>query len=121
MLKFQFRRATSLNFTNKRHQLRDSPTLERVKMSSHDAFSPSSLTPFDLTHVVHAEGDALGFLFALSALVPIFLIVAYVTAIVCRREIAILVALVGQLANEVLNSLVKGVVKEARPFRGFLA
>lgn len=88
--------------------------------SPNSKFSPSSLEPFDLTHVLHNPSEPLDVLFALSALLPIFLIVAYVTMIISRREIAICVALVGQLMNEAGNAVVKRWFKQARPYREFL-
>ncbi|KAI9008504.1 hypothetical protein DFJ74DRAFT_687699 [Hyaloraphidium curvatum] len=78
-------------------------------------FDPSALEPLDLTHVLHDPNDPLGVLFALSALVPIFVIVGYATAIVARREIALCTALVGQLANEAANAVLKRIFAESRP------
>lgn len=81
-----------------------------------EPFHPSSLRPFSLTHVLHDPKDPLGVAFAVSALVPIFLIVAYLTAFIARREAAILAMLLGQLLNEAINSLLKRTFEGPRPY-----
>ena len=53
--------------------------------------------PFSLTFVTYEEGDVIGFLFAGITLAPIFLMVAYVTLVLFRREMALMAMLTGQV------------------------
>ena len=43
--------------------------------------------PFSLTYVTYEEGDSVGLVCALLALAPVFIIVAYATLLVSRREL----------------------------------
>ncbi|KAG8463914.1 hypothetical protein KFE25_000082 [Diacronema lutheri] len=71
--------------------------------------------PFAPTHVRFVEGDRVGELAALLSLAPIFIIVAYATLIVSRRELHVGFVLVGQLANVRLNAALKAAIGEPRP------
>jgi len=76
--------------------------------------------PVSLTYVLYNKGDLIGSILAYSSLCPIFLIVAYTSIILSRRELIIVFTLVGQLLNEVLNTIIKHIVKEPRPERNII-
>ena len=78
--------------------------------------------PIYYTLVEHDKGDVIGFILSLFSLLPIFLIISYVTLILEKPQTIIVFGLLGQLLNEVLNSLIKKYLKMDRPFekgRGF--
>ena len=75
--------------------------------------------PISLTYVLYNKGDFIGFILAYSSLCPIFLIVAYTSVILSRRELIIIFTLIGQLLNEVLNTIIKHIIKEPRPESNF--
>ena len=70
---------------------------------------------FGYTHVLYEEGDILGFWFALFSLTPVFVMVAYATLIASRRDFATCTLALGQLLNEVVNYVLKRVIREPRP------
>jgi len=71
--------------------------------------------PFTLTLVEYPEGDIFGLLFALSSLLPVFVVCSFVTLIVFRREMHTLAYFVGLLGSEAINISIKHFVKEPRP------
>jgi len=71
--------------------------------------------PFTSTFVVYNGGDRLGFVLAGASLAPVFVIVAYATLLVSRRDLATAAALGGQLVNEVVNAVLKRAVAQERP------
>jgi dolichyldiphosphatase len=76
----------------------------------------SEMKAFSLTHVLYDPHQSpISTMFALITLTPIFLIVSYCTVILCRRELAGILMLVGQLANEAFNFILKKAIKEPRP------
>lgn len=75
----------------------------------------NGLTSFDLTHVLFEKEDDLGWLLAGISLLPIGLLLIYVTAFISRRDISPLVALVGQILCEALNYALKKYIKHTRP------
>ena len=79
-----------------------------------------ALSSFSLTHVQYTQGDPFGFVCAGLSLAPVFLIVAYVTAILARRDLYLFTGLVGQLFNTLFNVLIKRIIKEPRPTTGHL-
>jgi dolichyldiphosphatase len=76
---------------------------------------PHDLRPFSLTYVVYGRDDTVGYALAALTLTPIFLVVAYVTLALSRRDLTTLVLGVGQALNEVLNFGLKRIIREARP------
>ncbi|KAL1922461.1 uncharacterized protein VTP21DRAFT_10000 [Calcarisporiella thermophila] len=73
------------------------------------------LTSLSLTHIQFVAHDSIAHVFAYVTLLPLAIIVAYASVIAARREIAPFFALVGQLANEGLNALLKQWIKQERP------
>jgi dolichyldiphosphatase len=71
--------------------------------------------PFSLTFVRYEEGDTIGKAAALLSLAPVFIIVAYATLLVARRELHTLFILVGQLSNVALNGALKRAIGAPRP------
>lgn len=80
------------------------------------------LLPLQFTHVVYEAGDFLGYLLAWSSLVPIFTFVAQITAFLLaetdirRRQTGTLI--IGQLATELLNAVLKRLLRHPRPIYG---
>lgn len=83
-------------------------------MAGEQACSPEKV-PFSLTHVRYVRGDALGFASALLSLAPVFIVVAYATLLVSRRELHVTFLLAGQLANVGLNAVLKASLNRPRP------
>jgi dolichyldiphosphatase len=74
------------------------------------------LKPFSLTYVVYNKNDKyIGFIMSLFTLLPVFLVVMYVTLVVSRRNLHTMYVFVFQLVNEVLNFLLKNYFKQQRP------
>ncbi|KAJ3102365.1 Dolichyldiphosphatase 1 [Phlyctochytrium bullatum] len=76
---------------------------------------PSKLYSFSLTHVQYDKSDPLGKLMAVGALIPIALLVSYVTLLVSRRDLVIFWMFLGQLLNELTNYVAKKTIKQPRP------
>jgi len=74
-----------------------------------------SLQPFSLTHVEYIPGDALGWLASLASLAPVFWLAVAAATLVQRRDLGCAAYLCGQLANEVLNWLLKRALAQPRP------
>jgi len=71
--------------------------------------------PISLTHVLYEKNDFIGMILALSSLCPVFLIVAYTSVILARRDLIVAFTLIGQLLNEVFNTIIKNIIKQPRP------
>eukprot|EP00112_Aurelia_sp_Birch-Aquarium-sp1_P011075 Seg2338.1 transcript_id=Seg2338.1/GoldUCD/mRNA.D3Y31 product="Dolichyldiphosphatase 1" protein_id=Seg2338.1/GoldUCD/D3Y31 len=70
-----------------------------------------------LTHVEYPAGDIIGKGLAWMSLVPIFLIVSFVTLIIFRRELHTITFFIGILLNEIANQILKYSFKGPRPCR----
>ncbi|KAK9467171.1 PAP2 superfamily-domain-containing protein [Lipomyces arxii] len=73
---------------------------------------PASLR---FTHVYYDSEDWFAFAMAWISLVPQIICVIYVTLIFSRREIETVLMLIGQLASEAFNHLLKKYFREERP------
>ena len=73
-------------------------------------------TSFYYTLVEYEKGDTLGFLFAIFSLLPIFLIISYVTLILNKFNKTLVIGLFGQLMNEAFNTILKKYLQVQRPF-----
>jgi dolichyldiphosphatase len=71
--------------------------------------------PLSLLHVEYETGDSVGALLALISQTPIFVMVAYATLFVSRRDLATASLLTGQLLNEASNYALKHILAEPRP------
>jgi hypothetical protein len=79
------------------------------------AIDPSSYSVLGLTHVQYDGRDPLARVLALVTLSPIFLLCAYTTIILYRRELTFVNALLGQLLCEGINWGLKRTIRQGRP------
>ncbi|KAL8997129.1 MAG: hypothetical protein Q9169_003512 [Polycauliona sp. 2 TL-2023] len=75
------------------------------------------LTSFSVTHISYDASDPIAYLCAWLALVPQILCVVYATLIWSSREIEIFLMFAGQMGCEVLNFMLKRMIKGERPPR----
>jgi len=80
-----------------------------------DSSDDKKWVSFSLTHVEYPKGDLFGKILAVSSLFPVFIVCSLVTLVLFRREMHTVTFLIGQLGNEVLNYVIKHIVKEKRP------
>ncbi|CAJ0645688.1 6227_t:CDS:2 [Entrophospora sp. SA101] len=74
-----------------------------------------SLTSLSLTHVEFDSTDSIAYIFAYITLSPLAIMVAYVTIIVSRREVAGINIFIGQSICELFNAILKRWLREKRP------
>ncbi|XP_032905236.1 dolichyldiphosphatase 1 isoform X2 [Amblyraja radiata] len=74
--------------------------------------------PLSLTHVEYPPDDLAGKVLAYLSLVPVFILFGFVTLIVFKRELHSISFLCGLVLNEILNWVIKNVIKEPRPCQG---
>ncbi|KAK0546377.1 hypothetical protein OC861_004706 [Tilletia horrida] len=84
-------------------------------MARGSAIDPTRYADFGLTHVRYDADDPLAQLLALITLSPIFLLCAYTTIILYRRELTFINALLGQLGCEAVNWGLKRLIRQPRP------
>nr|XP_039269647.1 dolichyldiphosphatase 1-like [Styela clava] len=82
------------------------------EMAQEETFRWKSIS---YTHVEYEEGDLFGKLLAWTSLTPIFIMVGFATHIYFRREVHTITYMIGQVLNELFNSVLKNVIKEPRP------
>ncbi|KAH7318637.1 hypothetical protein B0I35DRAFT_374555 [Stachybotrys elegans] len=75
------------------------------------------LASLSITHVYYDPSDKISLLCAYLALLPQALCVVYATLILFTREVEVALMFAGQLACEVLNFVLKRLIKENRPPR----
>ncbi|KAF8340502.1 PAP2 superfamily-domain-containing protein [Cantharellus anzutake] len=75
----------------------------------------AELSAFSLTHVVYDASSRGAALAAFITLVPIYLTPAYLSIIVCTRELTVISMFVGQCICDGLNVIIKHLVKQERP------
>ena len=68
-----------------------------------------------LTHVEYREGDSLGKLFALYSLLPLAIVIVFLTAFFFRRDLHTLTFGVGVIVNYAANTVLKKYIAEPRP------
>ena len=73
------------------------------------------LTHLDFTHVFYDPSDLLSLPLAISSLIPQLILVVYTTQFFCRREIETCLMVAGQVLSELLNELLKSVIRQPRP------
>uniref|UniRef100_A0A8C7YHB1 Dolichyldiphosphatase n=1 Tax=Oryzias sinensis TaxID=183150 RepID=A0A8C7YHB1_9TELE len=99
-----------------------SPKLPRLcpgKMALEEQCSaPPRWQAISATHVEFPEGDLTGRLLAYISLLPIAILVGFVTLIVFKRELHTISFFGGILLNEGLNWLLKHILREPRPCAG---
>jgi len=70
-----------------------------------------------LTHVEYPVGDIFGGVLAWMSLVPVFIIVGFITLIFSRPDLHTILFFIGQLCNEIINYTLKKVIAHPRPAR----
>ncbi|KAK3586693.1 hypothetical protein CHS0354_039164 [Potamilus streckersoni] len=70
-----------------------------------------------LTHVQYPKGDFIGYILAWFSLLPFCILVGFVTLIIFRRDCHTISYFCGLLLNEVLNWILKHLIREDRPRR----
>ncbi|CAG8812358.1 18167_t:CDS:1, partial [Racocetra persica] len=73
------------------------------------------LISLSLTNVEFDSSDPIAYALAYITLSPLAILVAYPTIIVARREMASIKMFIGQLVCEILNAVLKKLLKEKRP------
>lgn len=71
--------------------------------------------PFDDTHVIYDSKDHFGLVAVHLTLLPIYVMVFYTSWFIINREIEPVIAVAGQLANDILNKILKILIKQSRP------
>ncbi|KAK9728620.1 hypothetical protein K7432_000896 [Basidiobolus ranarum] len=74
-----------------------------------------SLASLSLTHVQFESSDKVAYLLAYITLTPLAILISYATAICSRREFGLIFMLLGQLACEGLNFILKKTIQQDRP------
>ena len=88
-------------------------------MGALDPTSPfPNLKSFSLTHILYDPTHPLSIPLTLLSLSPIFLFVSYLTLVIFTRRFTILLLALGQIANELLNLVLKRVWRAERPYLG---
>jgi len=77
--------------------------------------STVGLSAFSLTHVLYDTSSTRAEFAALITLSPILLTPAYLSIIVCTRELTVINMFIGQCLNDGLNLVLKQCVKQKRP------
>ena len=98
----------------------DTPLLQNAALA--DSAEPGvgvppsrALTPFVYSFVEYDSSSLLSTVFALSGLYPLFVLSAFVTLIASRRDLHTATFLLGQLANEAVNHVLKYAIQAPRP------
>jgi len=68
-----------------------------------------------LTHVEYQEGDNLGKLFAIFSLLPLVIVIVFITAFLLRRDLHTFTYGVGVIVNYIANAALKKYFAEPRP------
>ncbi|XP_022258931.1 dolichyldiphosphatase 1-like [Limulus polyphemus] len=74
--------------------------------------------PLAITHIEYPPGDIFGKGLALMSLLPLVIISGFVTLILFRRDLHTISFFLGTVVNELVNLVLKHLIKEARPCRG---
>ena len=77
--------------------------------------SDRSLKVFFLTLVAYEDDDLIGMLFAFCGLVPFVIFLVLSILFFVERELVYLYSLSGLIVTEVINSILKKLMKQARP------
>jgi dolichyldiphosphatase len=75
----------------------------------------NTLKSISLTHVQYSQGDLVGKVLGYITLLPIAIIVGFVTLIIFNRNLKTFYYFVGLLLNEAINFSLKRVIREPRP------
>lgn len=78
------------------------------------------LKPIGLTFVEYEAGNPFAMLLAYSSLTPIFLVVAFVTVMISRRELHAFSFFTGQMFCEIITIILKKYFQHPRPIGNYL-
>ncbi|KAL3232512.1 Dolichyldiphosphatase [Nakaseomyces bracarensis] len=76
----------------------------------------ANIIPFDDTYILYDPEDFLSFLSAYFSLLPILILTFYLSWFIITRELEACIIALGQLSNEIMNNIVKNIVKQDRPY-----
>lgn len=71
--------------------------------------------PFDDTYVLYDPNDVVSFISVYFSLLPIGVLIFYLSWFIITREIEPVIIAGGQVVNDVVNNIVKNIIKEDRP------
>ncbi|XP_046547653.1 dolichyldiphosphatase 1-like [Haliotis rubra] len=94
-----------------------SASSESNTIPGQEADTPLQWKAISLTHVEFVKGDIIGYGLAWLSLLPIFILVAFVTLIIFRRDLHTISFFLGMLVNEAINLVLKHIIREYRPMR----
>ena len=78
-----------------------------------------NLQPFDETYVLYNSKSVTSFILVFFTLLPIFIMVFIFSWFVSTRELEACILALGHVINDVMNSIVKKIIKENRPMKRF--
>lgn len=76
---------------------------------------PPGKIPFDETYILYDKNDIAGIICCILALTPMLLLQSYLTWLIMERDFEPVIFTVGQLSNELINQVLKRVIKQERP------
>jgi len=79
----------------------------------------ANLIPFDDTYVLYNGDDVFSFISCYFTLLPIFIMVFYFSWFVVTRELEACVLAGGHVVNDIVNNIVKKIIKQPRPYNYF--
>lgn len=74
-----------------------------------------TIIPFDETFILYDPTDPLSLISALLALTPILVLQTYLSWLIITRDIESILVTLGQLTNELINKILKRLIKQQRP------
>jgi dolichyldiphosphatase len=78
------------------------------------------LTQISLTYVQYPiDGGLFAKGMAYMSLMPVFLVVSFITLILFKRDLQTIVFFMGQMSNEILNFILKRLIAQERPTRNW--
>lgn len=76
---------------------------------------PPGKVPFDETYILYDKNDIVGMICCILALTPMLLLQSYLTWLIMQRDLESVIFTIGQLSNELVNQVLKRVIKQERP------
>ncbi|EDO15980.1 hypothetical protein Kpol_499p8 [Vanderwaltozyma polyspora DSM 70294] len=74
------------------------------------------LIPFDDTYILYDARDPISFISAYFSLLPVGVLVFYLSWFITTREMEACIIAGGQVANEIFNNIIKNIIKQPRPY-----
>lgn len=76
---------------------------------------PGGKIPFDETYILYDKDDKIGLICCILGLTPMLLLQSYLTWFIMLRDFESVIFTVGQLSNELINQILKRIIKQERP------